>query len=385
MFLYIDCIGGISGDMFLGALLDLGVPRKVVTESIASLGIGGWKLSIGRESRSVIKGTRLKVKVSGKQSPRRWVDIKIMLKDSGLSPGVRRRALNIFGALALAESEIHGEQINSVHFHEVGAIDGIVDIVGAAAALEWLGVKESVCSPIPLGRGTTTCAHGIIPLPAPATVLLLKGIESFGVDIEGETCTPTGAAILRTTVKHSGIMPSMTIKNVGHGIGAADWPERPNVLRLIHGEVTQSTAADEVVSIEANVDDMFAQDFEPMMEAAFDAGALDVTLMNMQMKKNRPGVLIRALAHPGSAGNVINSLLRHSSTLGVRWHRAKRRMLSRTEIIVKTPFGKIRAKRSELPGGGARETPEYDDLRNAARKAGVPIAEVRRAFWAAVK
>jgi len=238
---------------------------------------------------------------------------------------------------------------------------------------------------VPLGRGTISSAHGIIPLPAPATVELLEGIETYGVDISGETCTPTGAAILRATVHSSGIMPPMKIKRVAYGIGAADWPDRPNILRLVLGESEHKIHADNAVIIEANVDDMSPQDFEPMMKAAFDAGALDVALVNMQMKKSRPGVLIRALAPPGSTGEVIDTLLRHSATLGVRWHTVRRRVLPRTEIVVDIPYGKIRAKKSGLPGGGTRITPEYDDLRSAARNAGVSIEEARRAFWATVK
>ncbi len=385
MILYMDCIGGISGDMFLSALIDLGVPRKVIEDSVGALGIDGWKLTVSRERRSAISGRRVRVKLKGKQPHRTWKDIKNMITSSDLPPGARRRALGIFGALARAESKVHGEPIGKVHFHEVGAADSIVDVVGAAAGIEWLGIKEITCSPVPLGRGTISSAHGIIPLPAPATVELLEGIETYGVDISGETCTPTGAAILRATVHSSGIMPPMKIKRVAYGIGAADWPDRPNILRLVLGESEHKIHADNAVIIEANVDDMSPQDFEPMMKAAFDAGALDVALVNMQMKKSRPGVLIRALAPPGSTGEVIDTLLRHSATLGVRWHTVRRRVLPRTEIVVDIPYGKIRAKKSGLPGGGTRITPEYDDLRSAARNAGVSIEEARRAFWATVK
>jgi len=371
--------------MFLGALIDLGVPRKVIEESVNAVGLGDWKLRISRERRSVISGRRVRVIAKGNQPSRNWADIKRMIGESDLSARVRRRARNIFEALARAESKVHGEPAGKAHFHEVGATDSIVDIIGAAGGLEWLGIKEAACSPVPLGSGSVTCAHGVIPLPAPATVVLLEGIETYGVDISGETCTPTGAAILRATVSHSGIMPPMKIRRVGYGIGSSDWPDRPNVLRLILGERDADLYADRAVVIEANVDDMSPQDFEPMMEAAFEAGALDITLQNIQMKKNRPGVLIRALAPPGCAGEIMDILLRHSSTLGLRWHPVQRRVLSRVEEVVKTPYGKIRAKRSKLTGGETRITPEYDDLRKAARKAGVSMGEIRRAFWANVE
>jgi len=369
--------------MFLGALLELGVPKKVMEQAVRTTGMEGWELTSSRTRKGVISARRVKVKVTGKQPPRNYMEIKKLIRASGLPGGVRDRALDIFGKLAAAEARIHGGRVDKVHFHEVGAVDSIVDIIGAAAGLDYLGVEEAASSPVPLGKGVISCAHGALPLPAPAALELLRGLESYGVDIVGETCTPTGAAILKSTSRACGLMPSMTIKKVGYGAGAADWPARPNVLRLVLGKRRPQIEGDRVICLEANVDDMTPQDFEPLMERLFDAGALDVGMINIQMKKNRPGVMIRALAPPGQSGRVMDALLIHSSSLGVRWYPASRRILSRQEVSIKTAIGKIGAKKSVLPDGSVRLTPEYEDLKTAAQKAGISLEEARKAFWRA--
>ncbi len=367
--------------MFLGALLDLGAPKKVIEQAVNATGVGGWKITSSKTRKGIIAARRVNVKITGKQPPRSYGQIKKLIGHSGLSPKVRKKALDIFKALAGAEAKIHGEPVNKVHFHEVGAVDSIVDIIGAAAALDYLEVDEAACSAVPLGKGTVSCAHGVLPLPAPATLELLEGIETYGVDITGETCTPTGAAILKSTATAGGIMPSMTIKKTGYGAGSADWPGRPNVLRLVLGEREHRIEADRAICLEANVDDMAPQDFEPLMDRLFKAGALDVGMVNVQMKKNRPGVMIRALAPEGDAGVVMDALLIHSSTIGVRWYPVSRRVLPREETKVNTDIGKIRAKKSVLPDGSIRLTPEYEDLKAAAGKAGISMEEARRAFW----
>lgn len=384
--LYIDCIGGISGDMFLAGLLDLGVPLPEIERAVKSLGVKGWKIIPRRARKGVISACRVEVKVEGRQHGRSWGEIKNLISGSKLSKRVRDRSLQIFETLAAAESKIHGEPVAMTHFHEVGALDSIVDVVGAAAGIEYLKVEKIVCSPVPLGRGTISCAHGIIPLPAPATLELLRGMETYGVDIVGETCTPTGAAVLKATAKSANTMPAMKINKIGYGAGSADWPCVPNVLRLVLGdEETSPFSSEEIIIIEANVDDMPPQDFEPMMNAAFESGALDVCLINAQMKKNRPGIMIKALAEMEKLDEIAGIILRHTSTLGVRWYPAQRRVLNRYELVINTSYGKIASKRTEVPGGGIRYTPEYEDLRGAAKKAGVPISEVRRAFWAATE
>lgn len=396
MFAYLDCSSGISGDMFLAALLDAGAPIKDVEKALSALKLRGVKLIVRKEKRGAIQGCRVIVNVPQKSKERDWKTIKGMLNDTPLLPGVRQRALRVFEALAKAEARIHGEAHDHVHFHEVGALDSIVDIVCGCAALESLGITELATSPVPLGSGSTDSRHGKLPLPAPATLELLAGAQTchgvtpqqgimvYGAGIEGELTTPTGAAILRAFASGCGPMPLMRIQKIGYGAGSKSFPDRPNVLRIVLGELVDEIAGDRAVVIEANVDDMSPQDFDQLMESLFASGALDVAMIPVHMKKNRPGVMVQALAPEGSAGAVTLAMFRHSSTLGVRTHTVDRRILSRVDHVAKTKYGDIHYKRVGLPGGAVRIVPEYENLKDAAKKARVAIEQVRRLFWSAI-
>jgi len=376
--------------MFLGALLDAGASLEGVKKVLASLRLRGVKLTARKERRGAIGGTRVIVEVPSKSRERDWKSIREMLNEAPLPPAVRRNALKVFQLLAKAEGRVHGERSGNVHFHELGAVDSIVDIVGGCAAMESLGITELATSPAPVGSGTTDSRHGKLPLPAPATLELLtgaspQGITVYGAGIEGEMTTPTGAALLRAFASQCGAMPPMTIERIGYGVGSRSFADRPNVLRIILGERVVGMARDRAVVIEANVDDMVPQDFEPLMESLFAAGALDVAMIPVHMKKNRPGVLAQVIAPEGAASAVGLAMLSHSSTLGVRSYTVDRRTLPRTTHVAKTSFGDIHYKRVKLPGGAVRIVPEYEDLKEAARRASIGIEQIRRAFWATSK
>lgn len=311
----------------------------------------------------------------GNDHGRTMREIRQILLGGRLEAPVLALALDAFGRLAKAEGKVHGVPPDEVHFHEVGALDAIVDIVGTAAALHALGVDEVVSAPPPLGRGFVQCAHGRLPLPAPATVEILRGAPVRGDSLEAELVTPTGAALLRAMTTRFGLVPDMTVERIGYGLGDARWPDRPNLLRLVLGHRDDSHGDQELV-IEANIDDMSPEVFGPLCEALLADGALDAWLCPIQMKKGRPGVLLSALVAPDRRGPVVARILRETTTLGVRIHAVERTKLARRSVVVETPWGPVRVKQGIDGDAVLNEAPELEDCLALARAHGVPLKEV---------
>jgi hypothetical protein len=383
--LHLDLFSGIAGNMFLGALLDLGLSRKVLEADLAGLGVE-FTLRVRKVTLGGLAARHVRVGVprsaaSGKRrrSPRgrRYREIVALLRKARLEAAVRERALAIFEALGRAEARVHGIALERVHFHEVGALDAIVDVTAAAVGLERLGIERVTASPVALGEGTVETQHGLLPLPAPATLELLRGIPTLPAHVRWETVTPTGAAILRTLAEAYGPLPAMTIEAVGHGAGEDRPGPLPNVLRAVLGR-DAAARADRVVLLETNLDDFVPEHFDYLMERLFAAGALDVSLQHLQMKKNRPGYLVRVLARPAERLALAGILFAESTAIGVRVTESDRIVLDREERRVQTPFGRIRVKRVWDLEGRLLVSAEYDDCKRAAGKAGAPLREVVR-------
>jgi uncharacterized protein (TIGR00299 family) protein len=374
--------------MFLAALLDAGLSRRALTEDLGALPVQ-HRLVVSRVQRGPLAARYLRVAVpkTHHHAPRAkghrhghgrtWREIRRMLRAAKLRKPVRERAERIFASLAEAEGRVHGMPPERVHFHEVGAVDAIVDIVGAAAALDRLGVSRVTASPPALGHGTVESEHGTLPLPAPATLELLKGIPVVPAHVAWETVTPTGAAILREVVAEFCPLPAFTPEAIGHGAGNDRKGPLPNVLRAVLGQ-SDVWSQDRVVTLEANLDDFVPEHFDHVMERLFAAGALDVTLQHVQMKKSRPGFVLRAIAPPDRRKSVARVLLTETTTLGVRVSEQDRLLVPREERRVLTPFGRIRVKLAFGDGGRIDASAEYDDAKQAARAAGVPLRDVIR-------
>lgn len=377
---YFDCIAGASGDMILGALLDAGLPESTLTEKLATLHLAGFHLRCQPVLKNGIKATKADVIVADDVTERRLSDIQTILAESGLSSAVREKAGSIFRQLCEVEAGIHGASVEEVHLHELGGLDTIVDVVGCLVGLEALGVDRVFCSPLPLGRGMTRGSHGRLPLPAPATVALLKGVPVVGTDIEMELVTPTGAALLVTLAESFGHIPAMTITATGYGAGTRDLPI-PNLLRVMLGaQPSPDQARTETLALlESNIDDMNPELYDYVTARLFQAGALDVFLSPIQMKKNRPATLLHVLCRPEQASVLTQILFAETTTLGVRQIAATRQCLARSIQSVNTPYGPIRVKVAQLPSGGAKAAPEYDDCRRAAELRGVPLRTVYQA------
>ncbi len=411
--LHLDVFSGIAGNMFLAALLDAGLPRRALEEDLAGLGLE-FRLRVSRVRRGPLAARYLSVQVPRPRAPRRaarggrageargsghghthgasharahahavghgreWAEIRRLLARARLDAAVRRRALETFAALAEAEARVHGVPVDRVHFHEVGAVDALVDITGAAIALERLGIRRVTASPVALGHGTVETRHGTLPLPAPATLELLRGLPTVPAHVAWETVTPTGAALLRTCVDAFGPLPAMTVERVGHGAGDDREGPLPNVLRAVLGRAG-GPGADRVVVLETNLDDWVPEHFDHLMERLFEAGALDVSLQHVQTKKNRPGFLVRALAPPDRRLALAGVLFAETPTLGVRVSESDRLVLPREMRRVATPWGRVAVKRVIGPGGRVDVSAEYDDCKRLARRAGVPLRDVVRA------
>jgi uncharacterized protein (TIGR00299 family) protein len=389
--LYLDCFSGISGDMFVGAMLDLGVGFEALQEELAKLRLRDYRLVASRVDRSGISATKFDCIVEAHHhnqhhhSHRPLSEIEQMIATSTLNSTVKDRATSIFRKLGLAESRIHNVPVENIHFHEVGAVDSIVDIVGASICLDLLGVDRIVSSPLKVGTGTFTCAHGVYPVPGPATAELLKGIPAYAGEVDGELVTPTGAAIVATLASGFGSLPVLTIDGVGYGAGSRDTPRSPNVLRAIVGKEDDSSEADSVAVIETNIDDLTPQVYGHLMERLFAAGALDVFFTPVQMKKNRPGMLVTVITRPSDRERISAVLFNETTTLGIRYRIERREVLRREHRLVDTRFGKIRIKLG-FSGDGTLSsyTPEFEDCRDAAIRAAAPFhqvqAEAIRAF-----
>jgi uncharacterized protein (TIGR00299 family) protein len=416
---YLDCFSGISGDMFLGALLDAGVPLEVFEKTVAALGIGA-RLEVARVDRSGISATKVDVLVNGeKELPREvfWEQthrnarehahgiahehththersrpagsethgrslkaIKQIIATAPIAETAKTTSIAIFEALGEAEAKIHNTQIESIHFHEVGAVDAMVDIVCAAVGAEALGVDEWVCSPLNVGGGTVKCAHGTFPVPAPATVELLKGSPVYSSGLNFELVTPTGAAIVKALARRFSSFPKMKIQSTGYGAGTRDFPGHANVVRITIGEVIGDVSTRpqlETVSVlEANLDDLNPQVFGYLMDRLLQEGALDVFAIPAQMKKNRPGTLLTVLSRPEDGDRLAQMILSETSTLGVRRRDEQRQVLSRRWVTVATRWGDVRMKVAGMNGTTTNYAPEYEDCRGIAVAHRVPLKSV---------
>jgi uncharacterized protein (TIGR00299 family) protein len=376
--LHLDTFSGIAGNMFLGALLDAGLPRRALSEDLAGLRLP-HTLRVSTVRRGALAARYVKVGLprGARQPHRSYGTICKLLDRARLRAPVRDRAQAIFAALAEAEARVHGIPVERVHFHEVGAVDAIVDVVGAASALDRLQVRRVTATPPALGHGQVETEHGLLPLPAPATLELLRGVPTVPAHVAWETVTPTGAAILRTVVDEFRTLPALTIEAVGHGAGNDRKGPMPNVLRAVLG-TESGLSFDRVVALEANLDDLVPEHFDHVMERCFEAGALDVSLQHAQMKKNRPGFLLRVLVRPQQRLALTGLLVAETSTLGVRAVECDRLVLEREVRSVRTGFGNVRVKRALREDGSPSYSAEYDDCKRAAARHSVPLRDVIR-------
>jgi uncharacterized protein (TIGR00299 family) protein len=377
---YFDCFSGISGDMVLGALLHAGCELASLEAELRRLSLTGWKISAEKVRRGALMATRVKVEAGEHHHHRSLGTILQLIDQASLPPRVADRARRIFSRLGEAEARVHDVPVEKVHFHEVGAVDAIVDIVGACIGFELLGVEEFFCSALNLGGGRVETQHGTLPVPAPATAELLRGAPAYSTGIQRELVTPTGAAIASTLASRFGALPPMTVAAIGYGAGTAELREQPNVLRLFVGESAAREAAapgdDTIVVLEANLDDMNPQIYGYFVERALQAGALDVFATPVQMKKNRPGQLVTLLCESAAAERLTDLLFRETTTIGVRSYTARRRTLQRESIPVETSLGRIRMKVSRLNGHILNVAPEYEDCQQVAAERGVPLKQV---------
>lgn len=377
--LYFDCFSGISGDMTLAAFLDLGLPQSKLVEELKKLGLENYSLEICAGNRSGIAALGLEVRVGPhEEHHRHFSDIQAMISKSSLGSGVKETSLAIFRRLAEAEARVHKKKVDEVHFHEVGAVDSVVDIVGTAIGIHFFQPDRIYASELPMGRGFVQCQHGRLPLPAPATLEILKGYPVKSVEVEGELVTPTGAAIVAALASPVPAFPALAIQKIGYGMGKKEFPDRPNLLRLVLGESSDAYQVDQAIVLESNIDDMNPEFYEHLMDRLFRKGALDVSFAPLQMKKNRPGTLLRVIAEEKDAELLTELIMQESTTLGVRSYSVKRKKLPREVREVETRYGKVRVKVS----GEVRFQPEYDDCRRIALEKGVPIQEV---YWDAMK
>jgi len=381
--LFFDCFSGVAGDMTIAAMLDLGVPETVIRDAVDQLPVEGYELVLDHAHKSQIVATRFDVRIEQAQPHRTYGAIDDMIAGADLPEGLRARARAIFRRLGEAEAHTHRMPLREVHFHEVGAVDAIVDVVGAAAALDYLGA-EVVVSPLPMGRGFVKAQHGILPLPAPATVTCLKGAPTYAVPLDAELVTPTGAAIVAASAARYARWPSFAPERVGYGAGTRDFPDRPNLLRLVLGEPSPEDPNEpQHVILEANVDDMTGELAGHAIAVLFDAGAVDAWATPTTMKKGRPGLVLAALAHRALADAVCQAILRETTTIGVRQRPVSRVERPRRRVEVDTPYGTVPIKVSEGPYGPPQAKPEFDRCAELAKQAGVPVRIVLQAALAA--
>lgn len=375
---FFDCFAGISGDMILGALVDAGLDLEALKDTLSALPVSGYEITCTRVLKRGIAATSVIIHCQEQQTHRNLQDILRLLSESTLPPNVIKRSMQTFRRLAQAEAQVHGTTPDQIHFHEVGAVDAIIDIVGCMIGLERLGIDYIGASRLPTSYGRIECTHGIFPVPAPATLELLRGVPTFPSGLEGELVTPTGAALLTTLASHFGDIPPLTIDRIGYGAGRKDFPIA-NVLRLIIGESTAPLPEESMTLIETNIDDMNPEIFEYVMQRLLESGAADVYLTPVYMKKNRPGVVISVLAHNSDVHRLTDILLAETTTLGVRFFEFHRRCLERETLDVNTPFGEITVKVGRRGEAIVNIAPEYDDCRAAAARYQIPIHQVYNA------
>lgn len=367
---YFDCFSGIAGDMVLGAMLDAGLPLPYLKKALSKLPVGGYEL-VRKVKKGSISGTNLHVITKKELHHSDHKTIRALIKRSKLSPQVKLISLAVFERLAEAEGKVHGVPKERAHFHEVGAVDSIIDIVGSAIGFEYFGFDEIYSSPLPVTRGRIRSAHGMLPVPAPATLHLLKGVPLERAPVKDEIVTPTGAAIITTVAKNFGECPLRKIEKVGYGFGDKTFPGIPNALRLMIGDGYS------VVVIEANIDDMNPQVFDYVMELLFKAGAVDVALQPIQMKKNRPAVLLHCQSPWGKKDRIIDIILRETTTLGVRYYPVERKILTRELGTSRTNVGGLKVKLAKDDRGNiVKVVPEYEDVKRLARRKKRPMISI---------
>ena len=388
--LYFDCFSGISGDMTLGALIDAGLPLDDLTRALGSLALGDVELRAEKVLRTGVSATKFSVhegplnpepgtsNPSAKPHPHRHLPkIFKMIDESALAPAGRERAKAMFQRLGEAEAAVHQMPVEKVHLHEVGALDSIIDIVGTVFAMEWTGADRVVCSPLNVGGGMVNSAHGVFPVPAPATVTLLGHTPIYSGAVQQELVTPTGALIATTYASSFGPIPAMTVERVGYGAGDRDNPVTPNVLRVLIGEETTTARGDRVTVIECEIDDMNPQLFGVVMERLYAAGALEVFYIPVQMKKNRPGTLLTVVAPPPLRAAMTDVVFRETTTIGLRHYDVDRECLERDIVPVETPLGTVRIKVASRGGQVLNATPEFEDCAKLATATGLPVKEVQ--------
>ena len=371
--LYFDCFCGASGDMILGALVDLGVDFEAIRAALASLNVSGYRLAAEKVKKHGVMGTQFRVEMDPDtpQPHRHLADVLEIIEQGELPERVATAVAETFRRIAAAEARVHGTTPEKIHFHEVGAVDSIVDIVGAHLALDLLGVDRVCASPLTVGTGTVECAHGVLPVPAPATALLLEGVPCSGGDVQAELVTPTGAALLTQLAGEFGPMPEMRIEKVGYGCGARDLEDRPNVLRCILGEAAETHGGEPITVVECNVDDMTPELLAALVADLLEAGARDAFLTPLVCKKGRPGHLITVLCDGEKLDAVTTTLFRGSTTFGVRMRQERRTCLDREWNTVTTPWGDVRIKIGHWQGQPMTAAPEFEECRKLALEAGV--------------
>jgi uncharacterized protein (TIGR00299 family) protein len=366
--------------MTLGALLDLGVPLDWLKEQLQGIPLDDFDIVASPVQRHGIHAASVQVKVLKNGTSRNYAGIRTLIENSNLQDAVKSTSLTVFKRLAEAEARIHRCSVDQVHFHEIGGLDAIVDVVGTALGLDYIGIKEIVASPLPFGRGFVTCSHGKLPVPAPATLGILEGVPVYGTEIGHELVTPTGAALIASLAQSFEPLPAMVIKRVGYGAGRRDFDDRPNLLRIILSEDHQlaeeqdgKRIEDQVAIIETCIDDMNPELFGYVMDRLFEDGALDVYLIPVQMKKNRPGTMIQVLCREDCRDRLIDRVLAETTTTGVRYYRSQRRLLAREQLEINTTFGALAVKRIRDSHGNTRLVPEYEVCRKIALEQNIPL------------
>ena len=379
---YFDCFSGISGDMAVGALLDAGLKIETLEKELKKLGLSGYQLEVSKVVKKGISATKFMVKIKEEGVERRFKDILTILEKSKLDEEIKKKTKKIFFNIAQAESKIHQKDIDRIHFHEIGGLDSIIDITSVVIGIKTLGIEEIHSSALPVGRGFIKCAHGVIPVPAPATLELLKNIPTYSGGIESEMITPTGAAIIGTLAKSFGERPLMKIERIGYGAGEKEF-SIPNLLRVSIGEkiledenLKDGYVGDEAVLIETNIDDMNLEFYDYIMDQLFSQGALDVFLTPIQMKKNRPAHMLSIIVYEQDLKEILEVLFSESTTLGVRIREIKRLRLAQQNFITETKYGKIRVKVGIFKGEIKNIAPEYEDCKKMAKQHQVPLKEV---------
>jgi uncharacterized protein (TIGR00299 family) protein len=387
---YFDCFSGASGDMILGALMDAGLSVDTLMAQLSKLGLSHFEVKVEKVLKKGIGGSRAIVEIDDHHHHhhhRHLEHIEEIIGTSGLDEGVKEKSLRIFRRLAEAEAKVHQTTVDHIHFHEVGAMDAIIDVVGGVAGLAAMGIERIYCSPLHVGSGTVECAHGILPVPAPATAELIKGKPFYSNGVLGELLTPTGAAILTTLCSDFGPFPPMTMEQIGYGAGTSE-PDIPNLLRVFIGEAgedLQGYEKEQIVVLETNIDDMNPQLYDYLISRVLEMGALDVYLSPVQMKKNRPGTLLTVTCQPQLMHRFTEFILRETTTIGLRWRVDSRIKARRTIREIQTQYGPVNAKVAQANNGIINISPEYEDCKRIAREKDVPLKEVMHAATVAAR